>query len=135
MWTAKIRFNTKGTLIGEKAVKYNVNIFGFPLSYYRQNKWIIVHITGTILGEKDNIKRFFKELKKEKRVLELELKEDFFIGTIKEPLFSKVAYNKEIIYIAPALISSEGKEIIHIGCFNKKPLIKIANTLKKEMEN
>jgi len=134
MWVAKIEFNEKGTLIGEKAIKYNVNIFAFPISYSYEPNWIIVHIAGTIIGEQNNIKKFFKELKKDKRVLELEIKKDFFIGAIKEPLFSKSAYNKEIIYISPAFISNEGLEIINIGSFNKKSLIEIIDTLEKKRE-
>ena len=131
MWIAKIKFSGEGTLIGSKAQKYNINLFGFPLSYYYDKKWIIVHITGTILGKEEDKKRFVKELKKDRRTINFELNGDFFVGTIKEPLFMKVVYNKEIIYVAPALISDKGYVLVTIGCFRREPLIKIANVLKK----
>lgn len=133
MWVAKIKFSEKGTLIGSKAIKYKVNIFGFPLSYYYENNWIIVHITGTIVGKPKNIKKFASELKKEKRVKNFELNGDFFIGTIKEPAYAKALYNKDIIHLTPALISSQGYEIVNIACFDKSPLITAINILEKKL--
>ncbi len=132
MWIAKIKFSSEGTLIGSKAQKYKVTLFGFALSYFYEKNDIIVHITGTLFGNEKNKKSFVKELKKENRVVNFELSNDFFVGTIKEPAYTKQIYNKDIIYIAPALISDQGYEIINIGCFKREPLIKIANILKKE---
>ncbi|MCD4666879.1 helix-turn-helix domain-containing protein [archaeon] len=134
MWVAKIKFSAKETLIGSKISKYNLNILGFPLSYYYQKNHIITHITGVILGKDEDKKTFLKKFKKEKRVINFELNGDFFVGTIKEPLFAKCVYNKNIIHIAPALITDKGYEIITIGCFKKEPLIKAYHSLKKYRE-
>ena len=132
MWTAKIKFSGKGTLIGDKTPRYNINLFAFPLSYYYEKNWIIVQITGTIFGKKEDKKRFIRELKKEARVINFELNNDFFIGTIKEPTYTKCIYNKDIIHLAPALISEKGYEIITIGSFQKEPLTKIMNLFKEK---
>lgn len=134
MWVARIKFSGKETLIGSKTPKYAVNLFGFPLSYFYEKEGIIVHITGTLLGKEENKREFVKELKKEERVINFEFNNDFFIGTIKEPLFTKSIYNKDIIHLAPALISEEGHEIITIGCFKKEPLIKVSRILEKMRE-
>ena len=79
-------------------------------------------------------KKFLNELKKEKRFVNLEFNEDFFIGTIKEPAYAKVLYNKDIIHLAPALISDKGYEIINIACFDKKPLLKAINAVEKHLK-
>ncbi|MBI2449698.1 helix-turn-helix domain-containing protein [Candidatus Pacearchaeota archaeon] len=42
-------------------------------------------------------------------------------------------YNKDIIYVAPALISDQGYEIITVGCFDKIPLLKVVNVLEKKL--
>ena len=97
MWVAKIKFSGVGSLIGDKAIKHKVNLFGFPLAYFYKGNWIIVHIAGTILGKKDAKKRFIKDLKKEKRTINLELNSDFLIGAVKEPEYTKAIYNKDII--------------------------------------
>lgn len=132
MWVAKIRFSEKGTLIGTKAQKHSVNLFAFPLSYYYGRKWIVVSIAGTVFGKEKDKKKFVRELKKEKRVVNFELNEDFFIGIIKEPIYAKLIYNKDVIHLAPALISDKGYEIMTIGCFKREPLIKIANLFEKK---
>lgn len=131
MWVAKIKFDSKGTLIGTKAVTHHVDLFGFPLSYEPSDEAIIVHITGTIFGTEKNKKDFVVSLKKEKRVLHFELNKDFFIGTIKEPLFAQPAYDKDIFYLSPAHISEKGFELIHIGAFEKKSLLKVMDALEK----
>ena len=122
MWVAKIKFSSKGTLMGTKTEKCQVNLFGFPLSYFYKKDYILVQIAGTILGKRENIEKFFSELKKEKRVVNFEIKENFFIGTIKEPVYTKPLYNPKIIHISPALISDKGYEIVNVGSFEKKHL-------------
>jgi predicted DNA binding protein len=134
MWVTKIKFSAKETLIGSKAEKYKVNLFAFPLSYTYEKNWILVHITGNIFGEEKNKKDFLKELKKDKRVINFEINNDFFIGTIKEPLFFKTMYNKDMISIAPALISDKGYDIFIVGSFKRDVLIKLAKTLEKNRD-
>lgn len=133
MWTLKIKFSEEGTLIGSKAVQYDVNLFAFPLSYSYEKNWVVVHLTGNIFGEQKDIEEFMKSLKKEKRVLNFELHGNFFIGTIKEPLYSKYLYNKKIIHLAPALISDEGYELINVGSFEKKHLEKFIEIIEKKL--
>lgn len=132
MWTAKIKFSSEGTLIGSRATKYKINLFGFPLSYYYEKRWIVVQVAGTIFGNESNKIEFIKNLRKEKRTVNLELKNDFLIGIIKEPMYAKCIYNKDIIHIAPAFISEEGYEIINVGSFERKKLTNLIKLLEEK---
>ncbi len=131
MWQAKVKFSSENTLIGSKAAKHKISLFGFPLSYYYEKEWIVVQIAGTIFGSENNKKAFLKELKKEKRVVDLELNEDFLIGIIKEPIYTKSIYNKDIIHISPVLISEEGYEIINVGSFDREKLMQIIKLMEE----
>jgi len=131
MWTAKISFDGSKALIGNRTLKHKVNIFAFPLSYFYEKNWIIVNITGIILGKEKNKQAFIRDLKKSPRLINLEFNKDFFIGTIKEPPYAKTLYNKNIIPLSPALIDEDGQETINIACFNKKQLSKAIETLEK----
>ena len=84
-----------------------------------------------MLGKEKNKKEFIKDFKKAERFVNLELNEDFFIMTIKEPIYAKTIYNKNIIHLAPALIDENGKETISIACCEKKQLSKAIATLEK----
>ncbi len=132
MWVAKIKIDSKGTLIGTKAKKYHVNVFAFPLSYYYGKKWIVLHIAGNLIGKDNDKKSFIKELEKEKKVVNFEVKDDFFIGMIKDPIFLKILYSKDIIHVEAPFISEEGYEVMCVGCFEKQPLIKIVKILEKK---
>ncbi|MBI2449517.1 hypothetical protein HYV49_04435 [Candidatus Pacearchaeota archaeon] len=92
MWIARIKFSEEGTLIGSRTMKYNINLFGFPLSYFYEKNWIVVHITGIIFGKEEDKKAFVKEIKKESRVINFEINNDFFVGSIKEPIYAKPIY-------------------------------------------
>jgi predicted DNA binding protein len=131
MWVAKIKFSSKGTLIGEKAQKYKVNVFGFPLSYCYEKDCVIVQVAGTLIGNEINKKQLFEELKKEKRVINLEIDGDFIIGTIKEPHYTNDLYQRDIFHLSPAFMSSEGYEIIEIGSFNRALISRIIKIFER----
>ncbi len=134
MWVAKVKFSSEGTLIGSKAHKHRVNLFGFPLAYFYEKDWVVVHAAGTILGKEVDKKRFVKALKKEKRVVNIELNKDFFICTYRDPSYAKALYSKDIIHVAPAFMSDKGYEIITVGCFTREPLNKVVGIIKKELK-
>lgn len=134
MWVAKIKFSSKGTLIGSKAEKYNLDVFGFPLSYYYEKDHVIVQIAGTLFGSDKDKRAFFKESKREKRVINLEMNGDFVIGTIKEPHYTNDLYQKDIFYVTPAYMSSKGYEVIEIASFKRELLAKIAETFEKRYD-
>lgn len=131
MWTAKLTFDGKKALIGSRTLKHKINFFGFPLSYFYQKEYIEVHITGVLIGSEKAKREFIKDLEKSERLVNLELNEDFFVGTIKEPLIAKSVYNKNIIHLAPALIDENGNETINIASFNKQELSRAIATLER----
>jgi len=131
MWVARIRLSSHGLLIGGKAQEFGVNLFGFPLSFYYENDWVVVHVAGTLLGEDLAKNRFVRALRKESRVLYFEVKNDFFLGMVKEPGFTRVIYSKDIIHVSPALISSDGYELLTLGSFTREPLMKLIRVVKQ----
>ncbi|MFH1915659.1 MAG: helix-turn-helix domain-containing protein [Nanoarchaeota archaeon] len=126
MWIARIRFSTEKTLIGAEAVKYQVSVFGFPLSYSKQGRWMIVQLAGTIIGADENKRRFIAALRKKKRVMNLELNNDFLIAIIKEPHFIDKLYTKDIIHVEPALISEKGYELLSVGSFDREKVVAVS---------
>jgi len=134
MWVAKVSFDGSNALLGSRTKKHKVNIFAFPLNYFYEKNWVVVNITGIILGDDKSRKAFVRDLKKASRFVNIELNQDFFIATIKERVYAKAMYNKNIIHLAPALINENGQEIINVGSFNKKDLIRAIDVLEKHFE-
>jgi len=134
MWTAKITFDGSSALIGSRTLKHKVNLFAFPLSWFYEKSHVIVNATGILIGEEKNKKVFMKDLKKADRLINIEQNQDFLILTIKEALYTKTIYNKDIIHLAPTLIDESGKETLTIGCFNKKSLDRAISSLERNFK-
>jgi len=108
MWVAKISFNGEKMKIASKTLKHKINLYVFPISWeYRKNN-IILNFAGTIQGEEIDKKHFLSDLKKMKQIRNIEKNEDFVVGQLIEPLWSKAIYNQNIIHIKPALIDEKG---------------------------
>lgn len=130
MWVSKISFDCRNALLGKIALDHKIILVGYPLSFSKEGKEMIVNVAGTIFGQDSNKKTFFKDLKKSPRVIVLESNGDFLIGTIKEPSVSMEFYNKDIFHLAPVIIS-EGIETMTLGSFKKESLIKAIEVFEK----
>ncbi len=130
MWVARIKFSTKGTLIGSRAEKYKIVLYGYPVSFVKDKEWIKVNVVGRIIGEDNDVKRFAEDLKRQERVIHLEINNNFLVATIKEPEFLKCVYNENIFHVSPTVISHEGHELLNIASFNRKLLEKTYKALK-----
>ena len=131
MWVAKIVFDGRKAAIGSRTLKYGVSLTGFPLFYSYEKREVLVNISGIIVGEKRNKKRFIEDWRNSGRLLNLELSQDFFLGTIREPETTKTIYNYKIIHIEPTIIDEKGNETITVASFDKKNIEKLIKTLEK----
>src|SRR3989344_3800652 len=131
MWTAKIKINGENALIGSRTKKFNVSVSGYPISFYEKKNGIYVYLIGFIFGEELNKKKFIDDLKKDKRVLYVEGKNDFFIGQIREPSKFRQIYPHRIIHLEPVMIKEDGSELWSIGSWNKQELANFIKLVKK----
>ncbi|MFH1451762.1 MAG: helix-turn-helix domain-containing protein [archaeon] len=134
MWTAKISFEGKNdSLIGKYAQESNVRILLFPLSWSDDPKGVLVHFAGNLFGDEKSKKKFIRLWKKDKcgRFLDIELNEDFFVGTGIEYMDAKEFYNKNIIFTQPFLVEDNLMWTIVVSSFEKKYLEKLINVLEK----
>jgi predicted DNA binding protein len=130
MWTCQIKFNGQKGQIGGRALKYKIDLFGFPLSYSYKEKYVEVNISGNLFGDENKKKQFIKSMKNADRVTHFEINENFFIGTIQEPRHTQAIYSSKIIHLSPAHIDKNGYEIVNIGSFSRIDLMNAINTLK-----
>lgn len=133
MWFSNVEYDVKPGLIGNKTLEHNVDVFGFPLLYSYEKNHIVVNIFGNVFGTDKNKKKFWKALLTQNRVVNFEVNNDFFIGTIIESLIYKPLYSSKIIHLSPVHIGN-GKEIITIGAYKKEDLISAINSLKSAFD-
>lgn len=131
MWVVKLKLKPEKFLMGSLAVKFQVDIFGYPLSYYKDNKSLYLTSAGFLIGNEKNKKLLIEFVKTSKDFLKFEIKNDFIINVSKQPLNTEMVYNSKLIRPNPVFISKEGYHIWEIASFDKKDLVKIIDIAKK----
>ncbi len=134
MWVAKVKINSEKTLIGSTAKKNQTDITGYPISFHKKGNNIICFVVGEILGEEKEKKNFIKDIKKDKRIKNIEIKDNFMSALIYEPLSVEKFYNPKIIYVEPIFISKQGYQIYHVASWDKKELSKFIRFLEKSRD-
>lgn len=128
MWTIKIKVREKWNPYSERTAKHGVKLFFYSHNSYEDKKKIYFIASGIIHGEENQKKKFFLDLKKDKKVEALEFADDFFICTYSETNNSgrskaaKIAYNPRLIFIKPVIIDEEGWEEWEVASTKRKDL-------------
>lgn len=134
MWVARVKLNGEKALIGSRCKKFGVKWTGYPISTYRLNNSLYLYFIGFVHGPEENKKEFVKDLKKEKRIVNVEENGGFVIGKLKEPVKHVPAYHYKFIHIEPAYIQECGTESWTLGSWVKKDLIDFADLVEETHE-
>ena len=134
MWVLKLKLSTEKQFIGNMAVKHKVSLTGYPLSYWKDKKWIYLVSAGFIFGEEKNKKAFIKDIKKQPELVELESKGDFLVAVTKQPLFTEPVYNPKIIRLNPVFINKSGYHIWDLASFDRKLLVSVINFTERYLD-
>ena len=134
MWVLKLRLPSEKQFLGNLALKHKVSMTGYPLSYWKDKKWIYLVAAGFLFGEEKNKKALIKDIKNSKKLVNLEVNKDFAILIIKQPLFSEAAYDSRIIHLSPIIINKNGYHIWDLASFDRKLLIKVLIFAEKYLE-
>jgi len=135
MWVAKFQMSRSTSIFEPIAKKYNLTIIGYPITSFIKDKKNYFIATGTFIGSKKDMEKGLKELRKNKKIIKIERKKDFFIVIYKRDLLLKELYNPQFIQVKPIIINGKNKEIWEIGCFEKKTLIKLISFSEKQNIN
>ena len=85
MWRLKLKLSSEKQFMGRMAIKHKVSVTGYPLSYWKDKKYIYLISAGFIFGEESNKQSLIKDLKKQPEYVESEQSGDFIILTTNAP--------------------------------------------------
>lgn len=125
MWVMKLKLDSSKQFMGKMAVKYGVSMTGYPLSYWKDKKWIYLIAAGFLFGEEKNKRALIRGIQKEPESIRVEMNKDFGIFVNKQPLFSEPVYDPQIIRYAPVVINKEGYHLWFLASFDRKRLEKV----------
>jgi predicted DNA binding protein len=124
MWYLKFKVEHSDCIYLPLLKKYNLSIEFHPLGHYFDKNYVYTSAIQIIHGDKDDIKKYIWDLKKNSRVVKVEESKVLFTLTKQKSSEEtyKTIYNPKLMYIAPAYNSYEGYEFWEIACWERKPL-------------
>jgi predicted DNA binding protein len=137
MWVLKFKSKEEFNIYNKRCIDFNIKIHFYSQRYYVEKNKLYFINSGIISGNEENKKFFFKDLKKDKKIKNLEVNNDFFISTYFEKETEqrisalKTVYNQKIIFLKPTILDEEGFEEWEIASFDRKDLEKVLSQAKK----
>src|SRR4030042_831033 len=138
MWIARISLQHEKDIFTEKTKRYNVNFYAYPLTHYSKGKEHLFVAMGILEGEESKKRLFIKELKKDRRIKELDIRGDIITVLINYSLKEinkaelEFFYNSSLIHVEPVLNSSDGFEYWKVGSFEKAKLKLVIEAAEKK---
>ena len=137
MWQLKIRAREKWNIYNSRTTKFGINLYFHSHNYYESKGKLFLVGSGIIEGAANQRNKFLTDLKKDKKIVHLEWKNEFFTCIYSEPKTAKrvqalkVVYNPRLIHLKPVLIDSQGWEEWEIASLERRDLSEIIEQAEK----
>ena len=135
MWVLKLKLSSERQFMGRMAMKYNVSLTGYPLSYWKDKKWLYLVVAGFLFGHEKNKKAMLRDIKKQPEFVEMEVNNDFVILVTKQPLFTEAVYDPRIIRVNPVVINKTGYHVWDLASFDRKLLVRVIDFAEKYLDS
>ena len=124
MWYLKFKLRHSDCILAPLVEKYNLSVEFYPLGHYVKGNHVYVSAIHTAKGREEDIKKYVRDLKKNERVVRIEVSKGIFT-LVRESLSKKTyqtIYNPKLIYVSPGHNTADGYESWEIACWERKPL-------------
>ena len=136
MWYLKFRVKHKGCIYTPKTKALNIIDYSYLLGHFLRGKNIILSAIHVLEGSESSIKSYVNYLRKHENVLRIEGSGNVFFTQVIErlhPVEYSIAYNPELLFLAPVINGKDGFEIWQVASWNRKHLEKIINLRKSSI--
>jgi len=132
MWVLKLKIKHNCT-IGNRCKKFKIIAYSIPLGNWQEKGYSFTAERHTLEGKPEAIKKFLNDIKKDKRVTNLEISGNtmFFIGKSKERIPSSF-YNQKMFFTKPVFVDENGYEYWEVASYDRSVLSKFLNGLEKQ---
>lgn len=132
MWILKLKIKHDCT-IGNRCEKFNVISYSMPLGNWEEKGYSFTAERHTLEGKPEQIKKFFNDIKKDKKVINLEISGNtmFFIGKGKEKIPSSF-YTQKMFFTKPVFVDEQGYEYWEMASYDKNVLSYFLKKLEKQ---
>jgi predicted DNA binding protein len=135
MWVAKIKYQHDDCVTMPKVVKHDITVFATPGNSYTDDKYI--YNTGFLMlrGSEKGKKGFIRDIKKDKKVVKVDVNKDLVIFVEKRPK-ERGEYSafrsKEVMVVKPVYCNpNDGWEYWEICSWDKKHINNFLKEIRK----
>ncbi len=137
MWVTRLKIK-HDCIIGNRCKKFGVVTTGTPFSVYVKDSITYSPQLHTIDGDTENIKLFIEDLKKEKKISNLEVEGNtiFLIEIQKRKKVTASIFatlGPKIIFVKPVFVDREGYEYWEVASWKRSILTDFIVGIKKEV--
>jgi predicted DNA binding protein len=132
MWVAKLKIKHDCT-IANRCKKFRITAFSWGITHFEKHGKSYSYQMHHLIGEKENIKAFIEDLKKDKRVTNLEVEGNviFFLEVRPKRIIPSSFYTPEMFYVKPVLVDTNGYETWELASAKRSKLTELIINLRK----
>jgi len=132
MWVLRLKIKHDCT-IGNRCRKFKCVGFSLPLSSWKEKKGYYISQRHTIEGDKDKVNKFIQDLKKDKRIINVEISQNtiFFVEKRKGREIPAAHYNPKMFFVQPVFVDKQGYEYWELASWQKQVLMEFRKRLEK----
>lgn len=135
MWITRLKIK-HDCIIGNRCEKFKVTTTGTPFNIFQERGRTFSPQIQTLHGEEKNIKDFIRDLKKDRRVKNVEVEGDtVFLLEVRKEKIPATFYSQKLIYVKPVFVDTNGFEYWEIASWRKEILSKFIANLEKEIKD
>lgn len=135
MWITKIKIK-HDCIIGTRCEKFKVTDTGISFNIFQKQGITHSPQIHTLHGDAKDIKRFLKDIKKDKRVKNLEIEgASFFCIEVRKEKVPSTFKTERLIFVKPVFVDKDGYEYWEIASWERKILTNFIKNLEKDIKN
>jgi predicted DNA binding protein len=135
MWITKLKIK-HDCIIGNRCKKFRVSTTGMPFNVFVEKNITYSPQIQTIQGNPENTKAFINDLKKDKRVTNLEVEENtVFLIEIRKEKIPATFHHVKLIFVKPVFVDKQGFEYWEVASWKKSILTDFILSIQKEIKN
>ncbi len=133
MWVVGISLK-HDCVIGNRCEKFNCITFSISLNHWNEKGYHFVAHRHTIEGNEKDVDAFIKDLKKDKRIVNLEISNNtiFIVEKRRGEGIPSSHYDPRIFFVKPVFVDRKGVEHWEVASYEKEVLMKFLDNLRKE---
>lgn len=133
MWKLKVKLK-HDCIIGRRCKKFNVLDTGISFNIFKEEGKTFSPQIHTVHGDETDIKRFIKDLKKDRRIKNLEVEgNSFFCVEVRKENVPSTFKTERLIFIKPVFVDKEGYETWEIASWSRENLADFYSHLEKDV--